>query len=72
MDMSDIDVVESVPEQDSQDVSSDRKLIEAIKKVQYLWDIQGDDYKNIDKKNLAWQDIALQLGSNAGMYCMCN
>ena len=36
MDMSDIDVLESVPDQDtedSQNVSSDRKLIEAIKKV---------------------------------------
>ena len=51
------------------DLTSDEKLSESVRKYPVLFDKGGCDFKNKLKKQMAWADLASEVGLQNGKYC---
>ena len=51
------------------DLTSDKKLSESVRKYPVLFDKSGCDFKNKLKKQMAWADVASEVGLQNGKCC---
>lgn len=46
--------------------ATDYAIISAVKNQPLLWDSREEEYKNTERKNSIWKDIANRIGMNTG------
>ena len=49
----------------------EEKLADAVRQFPVLYDKSCKDFKDNNKKRLAWDDVAEQVGLQTGMYSSC-
>ena len=49
------------------DLTSDKKLSESVRKYPVLFDKSGCDFRNRLRKQMAWADVALEVGLQNGI-----
>ena len=55
-------------EQETKMAALEEKLAEAVRQFPVLYDKSCRDFKDNNKKRVAWEDVAKQVGLQTGMY----